>query len=169
MLLPSDKIGLEIVLAVASICIPIISTTEICVAVWAIRANRRAQREQTARNAHLKHIELTIAHWTLAIPDPSQLDFNKEMYNGTADEFDRYEWFVSFLLSTASYVWESVGREHSLARLMRLQIAYHWPYIEHFKDKRDYSAIWYDAHKEDIDEGLALGKAHYQDHEPQNV
>jgi hypothetical protein len=137
---------------------PIVSTIGICIAILAIVANRRAQREQTARNAHLKYIELAMSNYTLAFPEDGRLDFNDEQYNKNDADWDRYEWFVSFLLSTCSYVWECVGRNHPLSRMMRLQVAYHWPFIEHYRDKREYLSLWAEVHPKEFKEGIALGK-----------
>jgi hypothetical protein len=156
-----DKSILDFVLPVATICIPLVSAIGICVAIWAIRANRKAQREQTARNAHLRYLELAIAHSALAFPDGQQLDLKNETFNDDEDEFAQYEWFVSFLLSTASYIWESVDRNHPLSEMMRLQLTYHWPYFDYYKDERQYLIIWNAEYRKDILESIKYGKNRY--------
>ncbi len=38
--------------------------------------------------------------------------------------FAQYEWFLSSMLNTADFIWDSVDYQHVLARLLRLQVAY---------------------------------------------
>ena len=140
----------------------------VIVAARAIGANRRTQREQTARNAYIKYIEVAFQNPELAFPRLScKIDLASETFRQADDPadgkkfFEKYEWFLSILLNTSNFVFTSVAANHPLGKQMRLQFAYHWKYIDHFKTSKNYLKIWYLAHSAQIDEGVKFGKANY--------
>lgn len=151
----------------AGVLFPIISICAVFVAVWTIRANRRTQREQTARNAYIKYIEVAFHNPEFAFPDWNKIDLDAQRFQLSDDPidskrlFERYEWFLSIVMNTANFVLTSVPANHPLGKLMRLQFAYHWKYIEKFKTSKNFLKVWYDAHRLQIDEGVQFGKEHY--------
>ena len=166
-LLPEGKSVLELAQICASVLFPIVSLCAVIVAVWAIIVNRRTQREQTARNAYIKYIELAFQNPDFAFPDWSKINLTAETFqltNSPIDgkaNFEKYEWFMSILLNTSNFVFTSVPAHHPLAKQMRLQFAYHWKYIDRFKGSKNYLKIWYAAHSTQIDEGVKFGKKNY--------
>jgi hypothetical protein len=138
----------------------------VVVAVFTIYMNARIQREQTARNAYIKYIELAFQHPQFSSPNWEKFDFDKESFS-LADhdpkekkelQFEQYEWFVSVMMNTAHLVFTTTHRDPVLQDLMILQIAYHWKYIDHFKTKRKYLEYRHSQYKKQIDEGVRLGK-----------
>jgi hypothetical protein len=162
---PAGKSILELAQLCASIAFPFVSLVAVAVAIWAISANRRTQREQTARNAYIKYIELSFKYPEFTFPVQSKIDLENATFGSKAStakrDFERYEWFISIMLNTANFVFTSVGRNHILAKQMRLQFAYHWKYIEAFKSRKNYLKLWYSEHMGQIDEGVELGKREY--------
>jgi hypothetical protein len=138
-LLPEGKSVLELAQMCASILLPIISVCAVLVAVWAIIANRRTQREQIARNAYIKYIERALQNPEFAFPDWSKINLDAQSFQLTDNpddgkrHFEKYEWFLSIMLNTSNFVFTSVPANHPLGKQMRLQFAYHWRYIEKFK------------------------------------
>jgi hypothetical protein len=125
-----------------------------------IFAGRRVQREQTARKAHLDYLNIAMANPSLAVPVAVQIrDAAGQLFMDGADpKFEQYEWFVGYMLSTASYVWESVGTRHPLYELMVLQVAYHWKYLQTYRNERDYLKIWFKKYDLQLERGIDRGK-----------
>jgi hypothetical protein len=165
-LIPEGKSAIELAQLGASVALPIISFVAVLVAIWAIKANRRTQREQTARNAYIKYIELAFQNPEFAFPDWSKIDLEHQVFISddtvkATKDFEKYEWFMSILLNTANFVFTTVRPNHILAKQMRLQFAYHWRYIEAFKSNKNYFKFWYSQHRKQIDEGVKFGKQEY--------
>jgi hypothetical protein len=165
-LIPHDKSVLELAALYASAVFPIISCLAVIVAFWAIIANRRIQREQTARNAYIKYLEMAFQNPQFAFPDWSKIDLKDQVFISTDPaegkrEFEKYEWFISMMLNTANFVFTAVRSDHVLAKQMILQFAYHWKYIEIFKLRKTYFKRWYSVHKSQVYEGVKLGKQEY--------
>jgi hypothetical protein len=117
------------------------------IAIGTILVSRRIQREQTARKAHLDYIQMAMNHPKLAYPTELILgaEDGRHFWGGESEEFEKYEWFVSYLLSTASYVWDAVGDQHILGRLMALQVAYHSEYLSKYRFRRQYLMDWFEG------------------------
>jgi hypothetical protein len=165
-----DKTTLDILQAFSGIAAAIVAAAGFSVGIWAIFENARLQREQTARNAYVRYLERAFEHPYFACPpDDAKLDLQNEMLEIDGEltlpkkTFAQYEWFLSSMLNTADFIWDSVDYDHVLAKLMRLQVAYHWSYLEHFirDDKREYVSLWYAKNKRHIDDGIALGRRVY--------
>ena len=121
-LIPEGKSALELAQLWASIAFPIISCGAVAVAIWAIIANRRIQREQTARNAYIKYIELAFQNPKFAFPDWSEIDLEHQTFISDdpaagKEDFEKYEWFMSILLNTANFVFTAVRPNHVLAKM----------------------------------------------------
>ena len=87
-LLPEGKSVLELAQICASVLFPIVSLCAVIVAVWAIIVNRRTQREQTARNAYIKYIELAFQNPDFAFPDWSKINLTAETFQLTNSPID---------------------------------------------------------------------------------
>jgi hypothetical protein len=125
---------------------------------------RRVQREQTASNAYIKYVELAFHNPEFAAPDWEEIDFDTKSFGPSNNseerkkKFEQYCWFVSVMMNTATFVFTAAPRRHVLQKLMILQIAYHWKYIDHFKERKMHLVYRYDQHKKQIDKGIRLGK-----------
>jgi len=160
---PRDKTVLEIAYLCANVALAFISLVAIGVAGWTITENRKIQREQTARNAYIRYIELAFHHPEFAAPDWENIHFDEESYGppnvpDRKERFERYCWFVSIMMHTVDFVFTTVPRDRVLQKLMILQISYHWKYIEHFKSKEKYLKYRYSQHKKKIKKGIRLGR-----------
>jgi hypothetical protein len=138
--------------AFSGVAAAIVAAAGFSVGIWAIFENARSQREQTARNAYVRYLERAFEHPYFACPpDDAKFDLQSEMLEIDGEltlpkkTFAQYEWFLSSMLNTADFIWDSVDYDHVLAKLMRLQVAYHWSYLEHFVrgNKREYVSLWY--------------------------
>jgi hypothetical protein len=162
-----DKTTLDILQAFAGIAAASVAAAGFSVGIWAIFKNARLQREQTARNAYVRYLERAFDHPYFACPpDGANIDLMNETFETDGEStmlkksFIQYEWFLSSMLNTADFIWDSVDYDHVLAKLMRLQVAYHWGYFEHFtrNSKKEYVNLWYAKNKRQIDDGVALGR-----------
>jgi hypothetical protein len=160
-LIPDLKSAAEIAQIISAVAVGL----GVWIAVRTIHNNRQIQREQTANNAYIKYIELAFHNPEFATPNWAKIDLDEKNF-GLADDpeeqkkekFERYCWFVSIMMNTANFVFTEVPQHHVLQRLMILQIAYHWKYIDYFKGRRKHLAYRYDQHKNQIDEGIRLKK-----------
>ncbi|MGA8616641.1 MAG: hypothetical protein WB760_34080 [Xanthobacteraceae bacterium] len=171
MFLPGDKSTLELLQLFAGVAAGLVAAAGFSVGIWAIFKNAKLQREQTARNAYVRYLERAFENPYFACPpDGANIDLHGEMFGINTDlafrkkTFAEYEWFISSMLNTADFIWESVGYNHVLAKLMRLQVAYHWEYFDHFNVEgghKEYLKLWYGKNKRHIDDGISLGKRAY--------
>jgi hypothetical protein len=137
-------------------------------AVYALAANRRNQREANARRAYFDYTQIAQRNPRFAFPALGRVDFNKELFDGSREKFEKYEWFLSSLLATVAFVTEGTGGRLTIAprkRLWRktavLQLAYHWKYLEHFRHKKNFLIAWGIAYKRLISEAIEAGKLKY--------
>jgi hypothetical protein len=165
-----DKTTLDLLQTSAGMAAAVIAAAGFSVGIWAIFENARLQREQTARNAYVRYLERAFDHPYFACPpDGANIDLINETFEIDGEppmlkkSFVQYEWFLSSMLNTADFIWDSVDYDHVLAKLMRLQVAYHWSYFEYFtrNNKRDYVNLWYAKNKRHIDDGVAMGRREF--------
>jgi hypothetical protein len=136
----------------------------VVVAVCTIYVSARIQREQTARNAYIKYIELAFHHPEFAAPDWEKINFDAESFGPSKDpkerkkKFEQYCWFVSIMMHTVDFVFTAAPSNAVLQDVMILQIAYHWKYIDYFKRSKKHLAYRYDQHKDQIDKGIRIGR-----------
>jgi hypothetical protein len=177
-LVPNNASALETIYWCSNVVLVLISAYAIYVAFQTIDANREIQREQTARNAYIKYIELAFHNPEFAEPDWEKINLVEETFDSPdnperkksdgperEERFARYCWFVSIMMNTAHLVFtakpkDPVRQEEDRVRqdLMILQIAYHWKYIEYIKEREKYLVYRYKQHPKQIDEGIRLGK-----------
>jgi len=77
----------------------------ICSMIIALRAfllNKRSQKETIVQRAHSDYLTMAMDNPDLSFPRGQQFDLKKQELNGSSKEFERYEWFVSTMLSTVS-------------------------------------------------------------------
>ncbi len=130
-------------------------------AYMSLRANRQNQREANARRAYLEYARLGFDHPDFAFPLHLEVDFEEQTVRGNKLDFERYEWFVSNVLGTVRFFLESVSRRSMWRNMMVLQLAYHWEYLERFRDKKEYLKRWAVELGPEFDEAIILGRRLY--------
>jgi hypothetical protein len=161
---------LEAIYWCANIALAFISLVAIVFAYWTITENRKNQREQTARNAYIKYIELAFHNPEFAEPDWKKIHFSELTFDppydyerkdpdncGPKERFERYCWFVSIMMNTADLVFAGAPSDALLQQMMIVQIAYHWKYINYFKEKESYLKYRYEQYPDQINKGILLG------------
>jgi hypothetical protein len=130
--------------------------------------NAKIQSEQTARNAYIKYIALAFHNPEFAEPDWKKINLSKKTFDppdnlerkesdDPEERFKRYCWFVSVMMNTADFVFAGAPEGALIQEVMILQIAYHWKYIECFKEKSPYLKYRYKQYQSQIDKGISLG------------
>jgi hypothetical protein len=159
--LPAHKSLLEYVQLFVDIAFNLTAIVGVGVAIAALSINRHIQREALARGAYLDYGRLCIDNPNLAFPKLLKMNFNDESAEGSREIFEKYEWFVSTLLMTAKFIFETSGRDRRLREIMVMQLAYHWRYLEHFRDKRHYLTRWNTELSAEFDEAIELGRGKF--------
>ena len=91
---------------------------------------RRLQRASDANENVAKYFELAFENPAYAYPRVRPpIDRIERTMNGSAIEFERYEWFISIMLLACKTVLESKEAHNGWTRTMRRQIYYHWEYF----------------------------------------
>lgn len=139
-------------------CAGIIGVVTGLLALW---SNRRNQRESNARRAYFDYTRAAEAKPTFAFPPNAKINVQDQTINESQQEFEQYEWFISSLLTTVTYILETHNNDRFWRRLMILQIAYHWRYFEYYRNKKQFLITWELELKEAFNEGIALGKREY--------
>jgi len=141
----------------------------VILAAAALQRNARVERENRARQIHLDYLQVAMAHPHLSGPAHIKLKTDDgALFKVAVDvDFEKYEWFVSYLLSAAGVIWDAVGSEHIVGRLMKLQVSYHADYIALYGADRVYLKYWLERHGREIDAGLKIAQER-KDHERRN-
>ncbi len=131
------------------------------VAFVSLRANRQNQREANARRAYLDYARLGIEYPEFAFPRHLEINLEKQTIKESRLEFERYEWFISILLGTVRFFLESTSRKGMWRKMMILQLAYHWEYLDKYRDEKEYLKQWALELKSEFNEAIALGRRLY--------
>lgn len=104
------------------------------VAYLRIRAYRLARQELIAKDLYKSYIMLAVDHPDLAYPATRTIDYPKCQFDASREKFEKYEWFISYLLMTASEILNLETEGKNWRGLMRVQIWYHKRYFDTFQD-----------------------------------
>jgi hypothetical protein len=86
------------------------------------------------------------------------LDLETQTIDGDKLKFEQYEWFVSYMLASLQLVVDTTRREASWRDVLILQVAYHWRYIEFFRNRKSF-LMRYEPHIGDyLTRGIMMGK-----------
>ncbi len=110
-------------LEVASI---MVALAAISVAVWRITASRRDDRERSARSTWREYNIQALTYPLLAYPDLDRIKQDLE-------EYERYEWFVAFLIETCAEILATMKQSPLGVRwedVLRRHLSFHWRYLE---------------------------------------
>jgi hypothetical protein len=106
------------------------------VAIGALFVNRKTQQRLKAQDLWSTYLQKAIEHSALAYPPGHGENFNydaKTVLNaeGKPDkrEFERYEWFLSYLLKTAREILEHYSHDEFWKKTIRRNIRYHEAYL----------------------------------------
>jgi hypothetical protein len=133
----------------------------VVIAYIAIRVNRQIQRESNARRAYLDYASLGIEHPELAFPLLLNINLDDQTIDGSRKDFERYEWFVSIVLGTVRFFLESTGKRGMWRPMMILQLAYHWEYLDKYRNKKEYLKRWSAELSREFDEAITCGKSNF--------
>jgi len=134
------------------------ATVGVAIAFFTMRSNKKNQRETNARRAYLDLIEAGQRSPDLAFPIRTEIAYETQTIRGDPLEFEKYEWFVSTVLAAAHFIFESSRGDRTWHKMMILQMAYHWNYLERFRKKKQFLIVWDRAMKSEIDEAIQFGK-----------
>jgi hypothetical protein len=59
-----------------------------------------AWRGEKAKKLYLSHCDVALANPRFSSPDLAKLDLKAKIFDGSAEEFERYEWYVARLVYT---------------------------------------------------------------------
>lgn len=130
--MPAEVINL--LLQVAAMA-PLVSTPLFAASLWLgllqIKKNRENQLRATAIALWDKYLDRTMQFPKFAYPEGFKESFNYEerKIDGSAEEFERYEWFVAALMRTSNEILGSYDRSEERNNMVRRNIGYHERYI----------------------------------------
>jgi hypothetical protein len=164
----------------ASIVAVGVAMASMIIALNAYLANRRNQRDTIIQGAYADYLKMALENADLAFPRDQKLDLDKQQLNDSGKDFERYEWFVSSMLSTVYLILEvqndqrwwfvlfsqsedrRVQADNKFWReMIENQIAYHWQYLSRFRHSKLYLKNWDTRLRTVIDEGIRKGQEHY--------
>ncbi len=133
----------------------------VAIAFVSLRANRHNQREANARRAYLEYARLAMEYPHFAFPRGLKIDFEKQEVENSNSKFEQYEWFISIVIATARFLLELVGRRSMWRQMMLLQLAYHWEYLDRFRNEKEYLKRWSLELNAELNDAIVLGRRLY--------
>ncbi|MDR6587418.1 hypothetical protein [Agrobacterium tumefaciens] len=103
--------------------------------VYQFISTTRFNRNQSAKEIHSEYIKIGLDNPTLANPSLKGLDLENLTLGGSREEFERYEWFVSFMLWSFEEVFH-LSSDPSWSSTIRLSLQAHAPYLQSVHVKR---------------------------------
>ncbi len=108
----------------------------LCVALWTISSNRKIQQQLKAQDLWSTFLQKAIEYPALAYPPghADRFDYTaKTIVNDECKpdkrEYERYEWFLSYLLKTARQILEHFSADEFWKKTIRRNIRYHKTYL----------------------------------------
>ncbi len=103
--------------------------------VYQFVATTRFNRNQAAKAIHAEYIKLALDKPLLANPAVGKIDFEKLTVDGNREEFERYEWFVSYMLLSFEEIFH-LSNEDAWSSTLRSNLKVHKAYFksQHFKE-----------------------------------
>ena len=86
------------------------------------------QREATAKSIFRDYLMAAVDYPRFASPHLCEIDYKKETFDGEAETYQRYTWFVSVLLLASDQILQIKPTE-TWMRSIKVQLAYHWRYL----------------------------------------
>jgi hypothetical protein len=145
----------------ATIVAAVIAAFSLVVALRAFRANRQNQRDTIVQRAFSDYLKMAMDHPEFAFPPDHTLDHDAQTFDGKAEEFGRYEWYLSGVLNTVHLILEVEGDTPLWRETMHNQIAYHWQYLKRFRKAKPFLVNWDTRLAEALDAGITLGETRY--------
>jgi hypothetical protein len=102
------------------------------IAYSSLKRVRRSQKEAQARGLFTDYQKLAMQYPIFAFPErfADRYDFANIAVNKSTEEFERYEWFISFLLVTAREILELYPDDEFWADAIRRNVGYHHKFIK---------------------------------------
>lgn len=117
--------------ALAPLASALIFAISLFLALRQIRNNRENLLRATAISLWDKYPDRTIQYPKFACPDSFKSLFNYERreFDGDAEAFERYEWFVAALMRSSNEILRSYDKSTERNNMVRRNIRYHREYI----------------------------------------
>jgi hypothetical protein len=160
----SDAKDLATIVAVGvAIVSAIIAFVGAFIAFHNFRVSRANQKEALIQKAYYDYAKMALDNPELAFPPgSSNFDYKNQRLKGSQLDFEKYEWFLSAALVTVHFVVKVDPKNKHWKALTTNQISYHWEYIETFWDDKRFIQNWRNVLKDQMREGLEIGKARYK-------
>jgi hypothetical protein len=102
--------------------------------VWQFYESRRFNREIAAKAVYAEYLRLAFDHPEFANPKIAEVDYVALTFNGDRVQFERYEWFVSFMVSAYEEI-DELTRDSSWQTEIEANLRYHQGYFasEHYR------------------------------------
>jgi hypothetical protein len=104
-------------------------------AYFKFKADRASLREQTAKALYKSYLLLCIQHPKFGYPATSNVNYKDGLFENDTDLFESYEWFVSYLLMTATELHQLKRNNTQWKSVIMLQLWYHQAYFVALNDK----------------------------------
>jgi hypothetical protein len=132
------------------------------IALVAYLANRASQKEAVLQKAYFDYAKMALDHPHLAFPLKSEVDYEKQTFEGKQETFEKYEWFLSSMFVMTHFVKRTMGYEKPWKEIVINQMSYHWRYIEHFWEEKPFMRNWRTVLEAEMREGIARGKENFK-------
>lgn len=113
------------------------SLVAILLSILVIRRNERYQREKIASDYWKEYEKLALQYPQFSLRNDLPIDLEAKTFNGCKIEFKRYQWFVSFMLTTLEEIYSIKHKNNDWRRTIEHQIIVHniFLFSEYFKDQ----------------------------------
>jgi hypothetical protein len=95
--------------------------------IWQVRASEASSREATAKQIWMNYELRGFEEPRFANPSIADIDYKARSFIGDAEQFLKYEWFVSFMLLACEEVLRLGGKDWENG--VDDNLLSHWPYL----------------------------------------
>lgn len=99
-----------------------------CLGVWQFLRGQAVNRELSAKNLFASYELVAFENPSMANPSLSKFDYAKRTRNGSREEFERYEWFVSYVDTVCEEIL-FLARNDDWKSTLLSQLSYHEAYF----------------------------------------
>lgn len=136
--------AIKIAPLISAVIVSLSLIASLFVAVYTINRNRKIQQSLKAQDLWSTYLQKAIEYPALAYPagHVPRFDYDaKTVLNAEGkadkDEFERYEWFVSYLLLTSKEILQHFPHDDFWIKTIQNQIRYHKRYFAQRKGRPD--------------------------------
>lgn len=103
--------------------------------VYQFIATTKFNRDQAAKAIHADYIRLAMEKPTFANPSIVDVDYGSRTFAGSREEFEKYEWFVSFMVLSFEEIFH-LSKTPTWENTIRSNLSFHSAYFSspHFRE-----------------------------------